>query len=167
MGRLEDNLEMSKLLAALVIVAILVALLLFIDRPFVRLVVTPDTSNQQDTLHGPWVQIENQGIWDATPFGFGCSVVEAKDANGGVVIPRRTNGAFLMAEGGMLTAGERRGQSCAVQPEEIAGKAAQAEMRGLAFFGVRHLPLTRMREFRILLQRDAQNHLQITSIEPI
>lgn len=149
----------TKIIGAIVIVILLSAGLLFIDRPFVRFAVTAAPSDDS----GPWVQVQNQGAWDATAFVFGCTVVEARDAAGAVVIPRRRGASFLAAWGGDLSVNESRRYSCAL-PSEVKEKIAEAEMAGFAFFSVRYLPLSRARHYRILLKRGGDQKLQIISI---
>lgn len=151
----------TKIVVGVLVVILLSVGLLFIDRPFVRFTLTALPSDDS----GPWVQVANQGSWNVSQFMFGCTVVEAKDANGAIVLARRRGAGFLTAGGGDLAVGDTRRYSCAL-PADRSEKIATAEMRGFATFGVRYLPLFRLRQYSILVKRDANGQLQIASIQP-
>jgi hypothetical protein len=151
----------TKVIAGILILVVLGVALLFIDRAFVRFTLTAVPSD--DSV--PWVQVANQGSWDASQFSFSCTVLEAKDSNGAVVIARRRGAGFLTAWGGDLAVGDTRRYSCAL-PSDKSDKIAEAEMLGFATFGIRYLPLFRLRQYRILVKRDANGQLQISSIQP-
>lgn len=149
-----------KLIFAFGILVVLVAGLLFIDRPFVRLNLVPAASDQ-----GPRVMIENQGTWDATGFGFSCSPIKITDANGNTLFESGRNASFLLAMSGQLASGEKRVYTCGLGAEEFEARAAEASMLGYASFGLRYLSYPRGRMYNITLKRKTGGVMQITKIE--
>jgi hypothetical protein len=151
-----------RLLVTFAILLCLLGGLLFIDRPFVRFDVTADSTGTSYG-EGPWVSIENQGMWDAANFGFGCGLVEAKDADGKMLINRRGHLTLLTASS-QLRSKERRKHSCSLEGEKLAGDIHEAVMVGSAHFELRYWPLIRARSYEITLKRNPSGKMQVASI---
>lgn len=152
-----------KIIAAILLLILLVAGLLFIDRPFVRLRAEPSTADMGPL--GAAVKIHNDGPWDAYSFGFAYGVVTAFDAAGNPVVNRSAVGSFLLAESGPLTAGETREMYCGLDGEPEIDRFQKVTVSGMAFFKLRYLSRSRVRLFRISMERDQEKRFHIIEIK--